>query len=406
MSLYRYQVSDKEGAITEGEFEAANKSAVVDYLEKKNLIPILVEEKSADKKIGLSTSLAIFERVTPIDQIILVRNLSATMRSGLSIVESLDILIADTTKNIMRKILTQAKINLQNGQPLSATFTSFKKFFPVIFIGMLKAGESAGRLDSVFEELGRYLTREYNLAKKIKSALAYPLILLIASVAVVSLLLFFVLPRLTKTFKQSGVELPLITKIIVAVSNALTYSPVLDLTIIGALAWFFIYFRKTDIGRKLFLKILLSIPIVSDLVKKVALVRFTRTLSSLISSGTSIVESLNLSAESVGNDYYKKAILESVKQVKTGVPFSKTLESSPELFPHFLNSLVVVGERTGTLERILKNFAEFYDEEIDNNLKDLTTFLEPVLLLLMGIVVGSIALSVLLPIYKLVGKFI
>lgn len=164
--LYRYQASDKEGAITEGEFEAANKSAVVDYLEKKNLIPILVEEKSATEKIGLTTSLAIFERVTPIDQIILVRNLSATMRSGLSIVESLDILIADTTKNIMRKILTQAKINLQNGQPLSATFTSFKKFFPVIFIGMLKAGESAGRLDSVFEELGRHLTREYNLAKK------------------------------------------------------------------------------------------------------------------------------------------------------------------------------------------------------------------------------------------------
>ena len=170
--------------------------------------------------------------------------------------------------------------------------------------------------------------------------------------------------------------------------------------------WFFVYFRKTDVGRKIFLKILLSIPIVRDLVKKVALVRFTRTLGSLISSGTSIVESLNLSAESVGNDYYKKAILESVKQVKTGVPFSKTLGSSPELFPHFLNSLVVVGERTGTLEKILKNFAEFYDEEIDNNLKDLTTFLEPVLLLLMGIVVGSIALSVLLPIYKLVGKFI
>ena len=404
--LYRYQASDKEGAITEGEFEASNKSEVVNFLEKKNLIPILVEEKSAVKGISLSASLAIFERVTPIDQIILVRNLSATMRSGLSIVESLDILIADATKDIMRKILTQAKINLQNGQPLSATFTSFKKFFPVIFIGMLKAGESAGRLDSIFEELGKHLTREYNLAKKIKSALAYPLILLIASIAVVSLLLFFVLPRLTKTFKQSGVELPLITKIIVAVSNALTYSPVLDLTIIGALVWFFIYFRKTDVGRKIFLKILLSIPIVRDLVKKVALVRFTRTLGSLISSGTSIVESLNLSAESVGNDYYKKAILESVKQVKTGVSFSKTLGSSPELFPHFLNSLVVVGERTGTLEKILKNFAEFYDEEIDNNLKDLTTFLEPVLLLLMGIVVGSIALSVLLPIYKLVGKFI
>ena len=347
-----------------------------------------------------------FETIKPIDRIFLVRNLSTTIKAGLNILEALDIMIADAAKNVMKKILNQAKFNLQKGQPLSATFIQYKKHFPSVFVGMIKAGEASGRLDESFDKLNVYLTKEYNLTKKIKSALAYPVILLVASMGVVSMLLFFVLPRLAKSFQMSKVELPFITRLVIGISNIFTYSIILDLAVISLVVWFFIYFRKTALGKKVFLTVLLKIPVARDLIKKVALVRFARTLGGLISSGITIVEALNLSAETVGNEFYKKIILDSVEQIKSGIPLSKTLSNHHNLFPKLLINMMTVGERTGTLEHVLLTFSDFYEEEMDNTIKDLTTFLEPVLLLFMGLIVGTIALSILLPIYQLVGKFI
>lgn len=405
MATFIYEASNKEGVIEKGKFEAESKLEVVQYLEKKNLIPISAEKEGKTKGVkGLSA--AFFETVKPVDLIFLVRNLSATIRAGLNIIEALDILIADAGKNIMRKILSQAKFNLQKGQPLSATFVQYKKYFPPVFIGMVKAGEASGRLDESLDKLNSYMTKEYNLVRKIKSAMAYPVILLVASIGVVSMLLFFVLPRLAKSFQMSKVELPLVTKIVIGVSDVFTYSVVLDLAVLAALIWFFTYFRKTKMGKVFFMKVLFKIPVVRDLIKKVALVRLTRTLGGLISSGITIIEALDLTAEAVGNERYKKIILESKEQVKSGVSVSKTFADYRDLFPKLLINMMMVGEKTGTLERVLGTFSDFYEEEVDNTVKDLTTFLEPILLLFMGLIIGVIALSILLPIYQLVGKFV
>ena len=402
--LYQYEASDKDGVLVKGEFEADSKTAVVEYLEKKNLIPIKIEgEGPGEERLALSTNL--FETVRPLDRIVFVRNLAAGLKAGLSIIDALDILIADASKNIMKNMLSQAKINLQNGQPLSQTFSTYRKYFPPMFVGMLRAGEYSGNLDSTLEELGVYLSREYGLVKKVKSALAYPVLLITASTGVILLLLTFVLPRLTKAFQQSKVKLPLITQVFVNLGAALSYNLVLDGVVLLFIIWFFTFFRKTKPGQRLFLKIMLRIPVAKDLVKKVALVRLTRTLGSLIASGVSVVEALKLSAESVSNEYYKKVLLEAVDQVTRGIPFSRTFKNYPDLFPHFLTSLIVVGEKTGTIEHVLKTFADFYDEEVDSTLKDLTNILEPILLLTMGLIIGTIALSVLLPIYQLVGSF-
>ncbi len=402
--LYSYEASDKDGVTTKGEFEAENKSAVVVYLEKKNLIPVTIDEIGASESGGALAN-HLFETVKPLDRILLVRNLAASLKAGLGLGESLEILIVDSTKKIMRNVLSQAKINLENGQPLSQTFSTYTKHFPPVFVGMLRAGEFSGKLDTTLEELSAYLSREYNLAKKIRSALAYPMVLLIAATGVIMLLLTFVLPQLAKTLKQSKVKLPLITQVFVNLGAFISKNYFLDAAVIAFIIWFFVYFRRTVLGRKVFMKISFRVPIVRDLVKKVALVRLTRTLSSLVGSGVSIVESLKLTADSVANDYYRKALLESVEEVQKGIPFSRTFKNYPDLFPKFLTSLMVVGEKTGTLEHVLRTFADFYDEEVDNTLKDLTAILEPVLLLGMGVVVGSIALSVLLPIYQLVGSF-
>jgi len=404
--LYTYEATDKEGAVEEGEFEASSKKAVVEHLRGKGLIPTKIEKIFArGPSRGRGLAFVMFERITPLDRILLVRNLAATVKAGLSISEALDILIADATKNTMRNILTQAKSNLQAGQPLSKTFESFKKIFSVVFVGMIKAGEASGKLGESLEELSHHLTREYNLTRKVRSALAYPLLLLSASFGIIVLLMVFVLPRLAKTFEQSGVELPFFTKVLFVIGGFIGAHPILDVLFLAGIIWFLAYFRTTPLGRRTFLKIFLMIPIARVLVKKIALVRFTRTLGSLISSGTPIVDSLRLSAESVGNEDYKKAILESAEKIKTGVPLSKILEGHPKLFPRFLTSLTVVGERTGTLEHILKTFSNFYDEEVDNTLKDLSTFIEPLLLLVMGLIIGTIAFSIVLPIYQIIGQF-
>ncbi len=402
--IYIYEATDRTGVVIRGEFEASGKEGVMEYLLRKDFIPVRVEEKESVKGMkGLSTHL--FQGITPLDRILLVRNLAITIKAGVSIVEALDILSADATKASIKEFLISAKLNLQNGQPLSATFNTQKKVFPSIFNGMLKAGEASGKLDDTLVELSRYLTREYNLKKKVKSALAYPAILLAASAGVITLLLVFVLPRLTKTFKQSGADLPFLTRILVKISEAVTYSYLLDIILIGILAAVTIYMKRTAWGRSLVIRLLFRVPVTREVVRKIALVRFTRTLGSLIGSGLSIMESLELAAESVGNELYISAIRKVIEQIKSGVPLSRALGNYPELFPHFLTSLIMVGERTGSVEYILKTFSDFYDSEINYTLKSLTTFLEPVLLLCMGAIIGTIALSILMPIYQLVSKF-
>jgi type IV pilus assembly protein PilC len=192
---------------------------------------------------------------------------------------------------------------------------------------------------------------------------------------------------------------------LVNISNALTFSPLLDIAIVGGFVAFVMYFRKTEGGKKFISRALFKIPVVKNLVKKIMLVRFSRTLGSLISSAMSISESLNLTARAVGNEVYEEAILKADGEIKNGIALSQALKNNQKLFPNFLISLVAVGEKTGTLDKVLKNLSDFYEDDVSSALKSLTTLLEPLLLLFMGLIVGLIAVSILMPIYSMVGTF-
>lgn len=404
MPIFIYEGYNRDGAIVRGEYEADTRDSVADYMLRRDLTPVSINSVGGSTT-GLSVSISLFEKITSVDILFLVRNLSATVKAGLSIVEALDILIADTEKKIMKDTLTEVQARVKNGQPLSAGFENYKNDFPPVFLGMLRAGETSGQLAHTLAELSQYLSKEFALRAKVKSALMYPVILLSASVGVVSLLLIFVLPRLTKAFASSGVELPWVTKFFLGLSSMLTYSFILDGVVLVFFIWFFLYFRTTRTGKEFFFWIISHIPVASELVKKVALVRFTRTLGNLMSSGLSAVASLESSANSIGNQKYQMAINAVVDHVKNGISISDALSRFPDLFPRLLVSLATVGERTGSLSEILVTFSDFYEEDVDNKLKDLTAVLEPALLLIMGILVGSIAFSIILPIYQLVGHF-
>lgn len=402
--IFIYEAYDKNGALVHGEYEATNREEVVDFILRREMTPVLIKQLH-EKKTGIDLSTTFFEKITSVDILFLVRNLSATVKAGLSVVEALDILIADTEKKMMKEILQEVQALVKNGQPLSAGFANYAEKFPPVFLGLLRAGEASGQLDRTLAELGQYLSKEYGLRSKIKSALTYPVILLVASVGVVSLLLIFVLPRLTKAFAASGVQLPWVTKFFLGLSEMLTYSFLLDVAALAALVWFFVYFRTTIMGKKFFFGVATRVPVARDLIKKIALVRFSRTLGNLMAGGLSVVDSLESSAESIGNQKYEEAIRMVISDVRNGLSISGALAKFPDLFPRLLVSLVIVGERTGSLSEILITFADFSEEDVDNKLKDLTSALEPALLLVMGLLVGSIAFSIILPIYQLVGHF-
>lgn len=405
MATYIYQAYNKENKIVNGEYEAFSHEEVASYLEKHNLTPVSIKAINNSKEGVLSIEL-FGGSITSVDILFLVRNLATTTKAGLSIVESIDILIKDTKKKSVKKILLGVLAMIKNGQSLSSSFGVYKKSFPPIFMGMIKAGESSGSLDKNLKELSNSLSKEYTLRNKVKSALAYPTILLVSAIVVVGLMLMFVLPKLTASFLSNGVKIPLMTRIFMSISHALTWNIWLDAIVVAFLVFFFTSFRKTTIGQKFFSFILSHTPVAKELVKKVAIVRFTRTFGNLLGSGMSVIDALNISSESINNNNYNKAITNIIEDIKRGETLSSAISKYPKLFPSLLISLVVVGEKTGSLEEILMNFSDFYEEEVDNQLKELTSFLEPVLLLIMGLMIGAIAVSIILPIYQLVGNFV
>jgi type IV pilus assembly protein PilC len=406
MSTYLYEASNKENKITHGEYEANSPEEVIGYLTKRDLIPISVKSINDISRSKDILSIQLFASISSVDIMFFVRNLAITVKAGLSIVEAFEILVKDTKNKLMKKILEGVQAMVQNGQPLSVAFSAYKDSFPPIFIGMIKAGEVSGQLDKNLSDLAKYLSKEYALRGKIKGALTYPIILLVASAVVVALMLMFVLPKLTASFAASGVALPWITQVFLFISNILTWNYIADVVVVSGIIFFFSYFRNTKIGKRLFFFIASRLPVANDLIKKIALVRFTRTLGNLLGSGLSVVDSLSIASESVNNQDFTDAIDKAIEDIKSGIPISESLNKYPKLFPNLLMSLIVVGERTGSLQEILITFADFYDEEVDNTLKELTSVLEPALLLIMGLMIGAIAVSIILPIYQLIGHFV
>ncbi len=404
MATYIYEASDGGSEIARGKLEAEDIARVAEYLGKRNLIPLKITEESAARKRSIF-SFGAFERLSALDRIFLIRNLGAAVHAGLDIIEAVDILIMDAKNKTARKIFIDAKANLENGQPLSYTMSRFPRFFPSVCVGMVRAGEASGRLDESLQELNEYLTKQYDLTKRVRAALAYPLMLLSASVGVVILLLIVVLPRLKKMFEQTRVELPFATRMLVRLSDALTYNIFLDIGVVAAVVIIFIIIKRTERGKLVLTEILLRIPYFGSLVKKVALVRITKTLGNSLASGIAITEAIDLASESVSNPRYSRALSEARDKMKSGVQLSKILSGKPSLFPGFFTRLLFVGEKTGSMEYILKTFSDFYADEVEQTLKNMTGFLEPALLLCMGLIIGWIALSLLLPIYQLVSSF-
>ena len=401
MPTFIYMAVNNLGEIKSGELETQDVKTVVEHLRRQELTAVSVKPK---KDITNSLTNIFSSSITQQEKIMLTKHLSTMIKSGLSLKEGIETILNDAKNKPLKKILTEAKFNLEKGQPLSATFKKYPKSFSDVFIALIEAGESSGNLEKTLDYLGIQIKKDYKLRQKIKGAMIYPLVLIAASISVIMIMMIFVVPKLSESFQRSNLELPWTTQLIINISNFMAQ----NLYLIAGFALFstisLVYFRNNKKFKGSVSKIILKTPVISDLYIKIILARFIRTLGTLLASGISILKSLDISAGALGYNAYQKSISQISKEINQGISLSNALKNRKDIFPHMLINMVSVGEKTGNLDLTLKELAIFYEEEVDNSVKNMVSLIEPVLLLAMGLIVATIAFSIITPIYQLVGS--
>jgi type II secretory pathway component PulF len=379
--------------------EAIDQKTVVDYLKNLNLLVVSVKKKEADQ---LNISLS--RHVSVVDKINLTGNLAIMLKSGVSISEALQIIGDDSSNTYFRQIINDIRFGIENGRSLSQGLAGFKKDFNPVFVSLVKSGETSGQLEETLLQLNLQLKKEYALISKVKSALAYPTILIGGLIFVVVLLMVFVLPRLVSIFASSNLKLPLTTKIIFAVSQFLAYKPYLTIAVFIILIVVLIFLAKQKFMRNALNWVLLRLPISSNLLNQIELVRFARTLGNLLKSGVAIGPALEITADGLNLSSFSRNTQKAKESVLKGVSLANAFKGNND-FPNMLISVMKVGEKTGELDVLLLNLADFYEEQADNTLKSLSSLIEPILLIIVGLGIGGIALSIILPVYQLIGSF-
>ncbi|MFZ2970936.1 MAG: type II secretion system F family protein [Minisyncoccia bacterium] len=400
MPTFVYTAANNDGKIISGEMETTGKEIALSSLNRQELTIISINQK---KESGSAMQSLTFSGLSAVDKLMLTKHLSIIIKAGLSIKEGIETLLNDARNKMLKKILTEAKFNLEKGQPLSTTFKAYPQYFSKVFIALLETGEISGTLERSLDYLGLQLDKEYKLKQKVKNAMIYPMILIFASVGVITIMMVLVIPKLTKIFFQNNLKLPWSTKLIMDISDFLTKNIVVLFIAFIASIMIFLSIRNKRSFQFAISKIIFKIPIAGELYKKIILARFTRTLGVLLASGISILKALDISSEVLGYNKYRNEFQKMKEEVSGGASMGAALRRRNDEFPYLLVNMVTIGEKTGKLDQVLSELATFYEDEVDSGLKSIISLVEPLLILVMGLVVGGIAFSVIIPIYQIVG---
>jgi len=398
MPRYSYTATSQTGEIEKGVSEAANEHELAKILREKGYILISATEQKAKKKIELSFS---FRRVSLKEKLFFTRNFALMVRTGVPLPRALAVLASQTKNNRFKRALLDIREEVIRGKALSESMKRWPDIFPEIFWNMVKIGEESGNLEQVLENLSYQMERTYELKERVKSALIYPAVIIIAMVGIGILMLIMVVPKLSQTFNELGIELPFTTRLVIYSANFIAKFWYLFLIIVIGIVFLIKQILKTKKGSKFFDGLVLKIPIVSSIVKGTNTAYTARTLSALINSGVPIVKSLEIISHALGNWYFKKAISESAQKVKKGTKLSETLRSYSDIFPYSFAEMIAVGEETGETSDILEDLADFAESEVENLTKNLSSAIEPVIMIIIGAAVGFFAVSMIQPIYSM-----
>lgn len=341
------------------------------------------------------------QKVPASEKIFFVQHLRVMIRSGVSLSGALNVLSEQTSNKKFKRVLADIKAGVEKGNPFSDSLKKHEKVFGNLFISMIQAGEVSGKLEEVLEQLFIQMKKDHDIKSKVKGAMIYPAVVLFAMVAIGIFMMVFIIPKLTDVFLEMDTELPITTKILIGTSNFMINNSFLLLILTVAFVSGFAYTIKTPKGKYYFDLILLKLPIFGKIIKKINLARFSRTLSSLLKTDISITKTLKITADVLGNAIYKKTSYEAAEKVVKGISIAETLKEASDIFPPVVTEIITVGEETGSLDDVLDEMAAFYEEEIDQTMKNLPSVIEPVLILLLGVGVALMALAIIMPMYSL-----
>ncbi|MFA4998892.1 MAG: type II secretion system F family protein [Candidatus Paceibacterota bacterium] len=398
---FNYQARTKTGEVQSGIVEASSREAAVNLLHKYELYITLLEPVG-DVPI-YAKRLTLFEKVSRRDIVLFSRQLSLMFKSKVSLIESLQVLATQSKNPSFREKISELSEAIEGGTSFSNALAKYPDFFSPFYIAMVRAGESSGKLSESLEYLAEHLEREYHLTGKIKGALIYPVLILFIVILVMFLMIFFVIPQLSIVLEASGEQLPGITQFVISFAD-ITRKFWWGIAILLFLIFFIIFqYRQTSDGRKFFDRAVLKIFGLGEFLKMIYVSRFAENLSTLISGGLPIAQALEITGEIVGNEIYKEVILKTRDEVRRGEQISSVLTSSSDIFPPVFSQMVMVGEKTGTLDASLLHIVNFYKREIDREIDNFLSVLEPVLILFLGLIVAGLMFAVLMPLYRVVA---
>lgn len=384
------------GDIQRGELEVKSKEEVLAYLHRQKLIPVSVRQKDAGITIQFGSG------VSTRDIVIFTRQFATMINSGLPLVQSLDILAEQTENQALRKVIQEVLYDVESGNTLADALGKHPKVFTELYVNMVAAGEAGGILDTILLRLATFLEKNDALVRKIKGAMIYPAVIFTVAILAVVVLLVFVIPTFQNMFESAGIPLPLPTQLVINMSRFLQgYWWALGAGVVG-LVFLIRQTYQTPAGRLAIDKVLLNLPILGDLQRKAAVARFTRTLGTLVSSGVSILDGLEITAKTAGNRVIHDAVMGSRASIAGGETISGPLKESG-VFPPMVVQMINVGEQTGGLDEMLTKIADFYDEEVDAAVEALLAAMEPIMIVVLGVVVGGMIVSMYLPIFDMIN---
>lgn len=399
MPLFQYKAINSKGENVQGRLTAADKAEILQMLRESSLFSLSIDEAMTDK-LKDNKDIEFFSGVKTKDIAFFCRQFATMLNAGITIIQVLEILFRQTENKKLKKVIGEVYEEVQKGNTFSDALKKHTKIFPELLVNMVETGEVSGTLDVIMERMAITFEKDSRVQNKVRGALVYPIVLSIVATFVLIFLLAFVLPTFVGIFEQSNVPLPLPTRIVMGTGNMVRNYWFLIFLGIGILVYLVLQWSKSDQGRLEIDKFLLKIPVVRNVIQKVASSRFSRTLSILASSGTPILQALEVAARVVGNKVIANGILKARDEVAKGIELSTPIRNLG-LFPPMIDSMIKIGEESGTLDSVLEKTANFYDDEVETAIRKLTSMLEPVIIVVMGAIVGFIILSIALPMFDM-----
>ncbi len=399
MPVFTYRGTNRSGGSVAGEMTASSKAELQSLLRRQQITPTKMSEKG--KEFNMPT---FGGSVTAKELAVFTRQFSVMIDAGLPLVQCLEILASQQENKLFQKVLTGTRAAVEGGSNLSTAMKQYPKVFDPLYSNMVEAGETGGILDTILQRLSTYIEKNVKLKAAVKSALIYPIGVISIAGGVITLLLWKVVPIFATLFAGLGVDLPLPTKIVIGLSNFVgsIFGLLIVVGIAGGIFGLKVWYG-TPQGRFVIDTIILKLPVLGILMRKIAVARFTRTLGTLISSGVPILEGLDITAKTSGNAVVERALFQVRRSLEEGKSLTEPLKDSA-VFPGMVTQMIAVGEQTGAMDAMLQKIADFYEDEVDAAVKDLLTALEPIMIVFLGTVVGGVVISMYLPLFTLIGK--